>query len=66
MEERIADAMMSARTPCIWVTGSQDVVCKAEYYPFFLQRCSEFGMITRQYNMDHNKLMDFIGGFLSR
>ena len=54
---------MSARTPCIWVTGSQDDVCKADYYPFFIQRCCGHGMIAREYNMVHEDLLNFIGGF---
>ena len=55
--------MTAASTPSIWLTGSQDECCKAAYWQFFLARCRDRGVICREFDMKHEDLRGFIGGF---
>ena len=55
--------MTAASTPSIWLTGSQDECCKADYWQFFLARCRDRGVICREFDMKHEDLRSFIGGF---
>ena len=62
-QECMADAMTAASTPAIWLTGSRDECCKADYWQFFIARCRDRGVIFREFNMNHNDLFRFVGGF---
>lgn len=55
--------MLASGTHCVWITGSNDEVCRAEFWPFFLRCGSKLGMVTREYAMSHEQLLNFIGGY---
>ena len=59
----MADALTAASTPSVWLTGSRDECCKADYWPFFLVRCRDRGVICREFDMGHDDLRRFLGGF---
>ena len=54
---------MAGGTPCVWITGSEDETCKAEFWSFFIRRGTTLGMIAREYAMTHEELLQFVGGF---
>ena len=55
--------MTAASTPSVWLTGSRDEFCKSEYWQFFLVRCRGRGVICREFDMGHDDLRRFLGGF---
>ena len=55
--------MTAAETPSVWLTGNHDECCMADYWQFFIERCRGRGVICREFDMGHEDLRRFIGGF---